>query len=115
MHPFTVIIVALSATALALPRPQLGGSLTNTILNGIGDLLGTDDRYHTTERCYSRNSADLSSCISACVQAQCVEGSAECGACIRGCCKSFTFFPYPSTVWSNFADLDFSVEFGGLR
>ncbi|KAI1455803.1 hypothetical protein F4805DRAFT_459449 [Annulohypoxylon moriforme] len=95
MRPFTLII-AMSATILALPKPlpaavdDASGAILGALNSGLNGVVGSPDPEYKGGKggygsgCHYRHKEDIASCINTCV-AQCVVDSEGCNTCIRGC------------------------------
>ncbi|KAI1100321.1 hypothetical protein F4804DRAFT_49927 [Jackrogersella minutella] len=95
MHPFAFII-AMSATALALPQPlpHPAEDLSDTIMDGLSSVLGTPNSHHNggkagkAPKCSERSNLDLASCINQCAR-QCAVDVDYCTSCIRECSSDY--------------------------
>ncbi|KAI2469813.1 hypothetical protein F4781DRAFT_206231 [Annulohypoxylon bovei var. microspora] len=95
MRPFTLII-ALSATVLALPQPlpaavdDASSAIIDGLNSGLNGVIGSPDHRHQDGQaehasgCHYRYREDIAICINECVD-QCVVDPQGCQSCMRGC------------------------------
>ncbi|KAI0882327.1 uncharacterized protein GGS22DRAFT_196025 [Annulohypoxylon maeteangense] len=92
MRP-SVLIIAMSATILALPRPlpsgvdDASGAILGGLNSGLNGVLGSPDEDYKGE-CHYRHKEDIATCIDSCV-AHCAEYPEGCNSCIRGCSSQY--------------------------
>lgn len=100
MRPFT-LIVAMTATILALPQPRPAGipdaesAIFGGLKSGLNGIFGSPEERNNEgdgegykSSCEYRNKDDIGRCVTTCAE-QCAVDPEGCKTCISECCRWF--------------------------
>ncbi|KAI0893686.1 hypothetical protein F4806DRAFT_498845 [Annulohypoxylon nitens] len=100
MRPFT-LIVAMTATILALPQPRPAGipdaesAILRGLNSGLNGIFGSPEERNNEgdgegykSSCEYRNKDDIGRCVTTCAE-QCAVDPEGCKTCINECCEWF--------------------------